>query len=91
MPGGDRKKTSIGMEVITYPAVLFLGEPTIGLDARPSNAGFFGLFLFFYSWRRCQVYACLDIFFDLPLRTIFMLFDRLTLLALGKVMFYGSV
>ena len=31
--GGERKRTSIGMELITSPDVLFLDEPTTGLDA----------------------------------------------------------
>jgi ATP-binding cassette subfamily G (WHITE) protein 2 len=31
--GGERKRTSIGMELILSPDVLFLDEPTTGLDA----------------------------------------------------------
>ena len=31
--GGERKRTNIGMELITSPQVLFLDEPTTGLDA----------------------------------------------------------
>ena len=31
--GGERKRTNIGMELITQPQVLFLDEPTTGLDA----------------------------------------------------------
>ncbi len=36
--GGERKRTNIGMELITAPAVLFLDEPTTGLDASTANA-----------------------------------------------------
>ena len=32
--GGERKRTSIGMELIIEPQVLFLDEPTTGLDAK---------------------------------------------------------
>ena len=33
MSGGERKRTSIGMELVTHPKILFLDEPTTGLDA----------------------------------------------------------
>jgi ABC-type glutathione transport system ATPase component len=36
--GGERKRTNIGMELIISPAVLFLDEPTTGLDASTANA-----------------------------------------------------
>ena len=36
--GGERKRTNIGMELIIGPPVLFLDEPTTGLDASTANA-----------------------------------------------------
>ena len=31
--GGERKRTSIGVEIITDPQMIFLDEPTTGLDS----------------------------------------------------------
>ena len=36
--GGERKRTCIGMELINSPSVLFLDEPTTGLDASTAGA-----------------------------------------------------
>lgn len=35
--GGERKRTSIGVELITNPHMVFLDEPTTGLDSYTAN------------------------------------------------------
>ena len=36
--GGEKKRTSIGMELIIAPGILFLDEPTTGLDASTATS-----------------------------------------------------
>ena len=36
--GGERKRTNIGMELVIGPSVLFLDEPTTGLDSSTASS-----------------------------------------------------
>ncbi|XP_015417012.1 PREDICTED: ATP-binding cassette sub-family G member 2-like [Myotis davidii] len=81
--GGERKRTSIGMELITDPSILFLDEPTTGLDSSTANAVLLLL-------KRMSKHGRTIIFsIHQPRYSIFKLFDSLTLLASGKMMFHG--
>ncbi|KAM5282637.1 broad substrate specificity ATP-binding cassette transporter ABCG2 isoform 2-T10 [Hipposideros larvatus] len=81
--GGERKRTSIGMELITDPAILFLDEPTTGLDSSTANAVLLLL-------KRMSIQGRTIIFsIHQPRYSIFKLFDSLTLLASGRVIFHG--
>ncbi|NXO63116.1 ABCG2 protein, partial [Phainopepla nitens] len=81
--GGERKRTNIGMELITDPAILFLDEPTTGLDASTANAVLMLL-------KRMSKQGKTIIFsIHQPRYSIFRLFDNLTLLAAGRVLYHG--
>ncbi|KAM5282641.1 broad substrate specificity ATP-binding cassette transporter ABCG2-like isoform 1-T2 [Hipposideros larvatus] len=81
--GGERKRTSIGMELITDPSILFLDEPTTGLDSSTANAVLLLL-------KRMSKHGRTIIFsIHQPRYSIFKLFDSLTLLASGRLLFHG--
>ncbi|XP_065829703.1 broad substrate specificity ATP-binding cassette transporter ABCG2-like [Oscarella lobularis] len=81
--GGERKRTNIGMELITSPSVLFLDEPTTGLDAFTAVSV---MRLLHQLSRRGRT-----IVFSIhqPRYAIFKLFDSLTLLGNGRTIFHG--
>ncbi|NWQ80714.1 ABCG2 protein, partial [Columbina picui] len=81
--GGERKRTNIGMELITDPAILFLDEPTTGLDASTANA------VLLLLQRMAKQGKTIIFSIHQPRYSIFRLFDNLTLLAAGRVLYHG--
>ncbi|NXW93513.1 ABCG2 protein, partial [Alopecoenas beccarii] len=81
--GGERKRTTIGMELITDPAILFLDEPTTGLDASTANA------VLLLLKRMAKQGKTIIFSIHQPRYSIFRLFDNLTLLAAGRVLYHG--
>ncbi|NXN79038.1 ABCG2 protein, partial [Bombycilla garrulus] len=81
--GGERKRTNIGMELITDPAILFLDEPTTGLDASTANA------VLLLLKRMSKKGKTIIFSIHQPRYSIFRLFDSLTLLAAGRVLYHG--
>ncbi|XP_052055420.1 ATP-binding cassette sub-family G member 3 isoform X2 [Apodemus sylvaticus] len=78
-----RKRTSIAMELITEHPIVFLDDPTTGLDLRPMTDIISVL-------RRMSKKGRTIIFsINQPQYSIFKFFDSLTLVASGKVMFHG--
>ncbi|KAH0500175.1 ATP-binding cassette sub-family G member 3 [Microtus ochrogaster] len=78
-----RKRTSIAMELVTEHPILFLDDPTTYLDLRTTTDVISGLKMMSRRGRTIifSIY--------LPPYSIFRLFDSLTLVASGKVMFHG--
>ncbi|XP_069711513.1 broad substrate specificity ATP-binding cassette transporter ABCG2 isoform X2 [Phaenicophaeus curvirostris] len=81
--GGERKRTNIGMELIMDPAILFLDEPTTGLDASTANA------VLLLLKRMTKQGKTIIFSIHQPRYSIFRLFDNLTLLAAGRVLYHG--
>ena len=84
LSGGERKRTAIGYELITDPHVLFLDEPTTGLD---SISAYRIIKLIKEEANKGKI-----IIFTIhqPRSDIFKLFDKLLLLAQGKTVYLGK-
>uniref|UniRef100_A0AAR2LYE4 ABC transporter domain-containing protein n=1 Tax=Pygocentrus nattereri TaxID=42514 RepID=A0AAR2LYE4_PYGNA len=81
--GGERKRTNIGMELIIDPSVLFLDEPTTGLDASTANSVLSLL-------KRMSIHGrTIILSIHQPRYSIYRLFDSLTLLAGGRQVYHG--
>uniref|UniRef100_A0A672IFL4 ATP-binding cassette sub-family G member 2-like n=1 Tax=Salarias fasciatus TaxID=181472 RepID=A0A672IFL4_SALFA len=82
--GGERKRCCIGMELITSPSLLFLDEPTTGLDSNTANCI---IDLLHKLSRRGKT-----VIFSIhqPRYSIFKQFDHLTLMHKGEVVYAGA-
>ncbi|XP_028789467.1 ABC transporter G family member 13-like [Neltuma alba] len=81
---GEKKRLAIGLEILTQPNVLFLDEPTTGLDSASA-------FYVIHSLRQiahggkiimCSIHQ--------PSNEIFHLFDDLLLLSGGETVYFGE-
>uniref|UniRef100_A0A8C7KTV8 ATP binding cassette subfamily G member 2 (JR blood group) n=1 Tax=Oncorhynchus kisutch TaxID=8019 RepID=A0A8C7KTV8_ONCKI len=83
--GGERKRTNIGMELIIDPSVLFLDEPTTGLDASTANS----VLLLLKRYLMANQGRTIIMSIHQPRYSIYRLFDSLTLLVSGKQVYHG--
>ncbi|KAL2098049.1 hypothetical protein ACEWY4_007256 [Coilia grayii] len=81
--GGERKRTNIGMELIIDPSVLFLDEPTTGLDASTANS------VLLLLKKMANHGRTIIMSIHQPRYSIYRLFDSLTLLVSGKQVYHG--
>ncbi|XP_074518242.1 broad substrate specificity ATP-binding cassette transporter ABCG2 [Halichoeres trimaculatus] len=81
--GGERKRTNIGMELIIDPSVLFLDEPTTGLDASTANS------VLLLLKRMANNGRTIILSIHQPRYSIYRLFDSLTLLVNGKQVYHA--
>ncbi|XP_073326630.1 broad substrate specificity ATP-binding cassette transporter ABCG2b [Pagrus major] len=82
--GGERKRCSIGMELITSPSLLFLDEPTTGLDSNTANC----IINLLHKLSRRGKTVIFSI--HQPRYSIFRRFDHLTLMHKGEVVYAGA-
>ena len=83
--GGERKRTSIGVELITDPSLIFLDEPTTGLDSFTATAVMETLGDLARKENRPVISTIHQ-----PNSDIFEMFDRLVLLARGKIIYFNQ-
>ena len=83
--GGERKRTSIGVELITDPSLIFLDEPTTGLDSFTATSVMETLGDLARKDGRTVISTIHQ-----PNSDIFEMFDRLMLLARGKIIYFNK-
>lgn len=82
--GGEKKRCSIGMELITSPSLLFLDEPTTGLDANTANS-IMELLQNISKKGKTVIFSIHQ-----PRYSIFRQFDHLTLMNKGEIIYAGA-
>lgn len=82
--GGERKRTSIGVELISDPSLIFLDEPTTGLDSYTATNIVEIISKLAKSGRTviCTIHQ--------PNSDIFNMFDQLMLIANGKTVYFND-
>nr|CCA19156.1 ATPbinding Cassette (ABC) Superfamily putative [Albugo laibachii Nc14] len=82
----QKKRVTIGVEVVANPSILFLDEPTSGLDARSASTVMKGVLSIAHTGRTvlCTIHQ--------PSFQLFELFDALLLLQKGgKIAYFGDL
>ncbi|XP_057439790.1 ABC transporter G family member 26 [Lotus japonicus] len=82
--GGERKRTSIGYEILVDPSLLLLDEPTSGLDSTSANR----LLLTLQGLSKTGRTIITTI--HQPSSRIFHMFDKLLLISEGCPIYYGK-
>jgi ABC-type multidrug transport system ATPase subunit len=85
LSGGERKRVSIARALLTAPRLLFLDEPTTGLDTHSAFRVMEALVRLARRYQRTVVVTLHQ-----PRSNIFSLLDRLTLLGQGHLLYAGE-
>ncbi|RHN67439.1 putative polar-amino-acid-transporting ATPase [Medicago truncatula] len=82
--GGERKRTSIGYEILVDPSLLLLDEPTSGLDSTAANK------LLVTLQGLAKAGRTIISTIHQPSSRIFHMFDKLLLISEGYPIYYGA-
>ncbi|XP_004498150.1 ABC transporter G family member 26-like [Cicer arietinum] len=82
--GGERKRTSIGYEILVDPSLLLLDEPTSGLDSTSANK------LLVTLQGLAKAGRTIITTIHQPSSRIFHMFDKLLLISEGYPIYYGA-
>jgi ABC-type multidrug transport system ATPase subunit len=85
LSGGEKKRTSVGIELISNPSVLFLDEPTTGLDSFIALSITQLIVSISKTYKRTVIATIHQ-----PSSQIFDCFDRLLLLSQGMTVYMGK-
>jgi ABC-type multidrug transport system ATPase subunit len=85
--GGEKRRVSIGIELVASPSILFLDEPTSGLDSYAAGQVMKLLSQVAKAGNKTTVLFTIH----QPSSNVFCSFDRLILLHKGRVMHQGAV
>jgi len=85
IPGGQKRRLSMGVEIINFPSLIYLDEPTSGLDSASSDEVVAAIKNLSSQNRTviCTIHQ--------PSASAFLSFDVLLLLAYGEIIYFGLV
>nr|CAG8463766.1 2166_t:CDS:2 [Entrophospora candida] len=83
--GGEKRRCAIASQVLTLPRVIFLDEPTTGLDSLAAYNVMNVIVSMAKSYRLTVVLSIHQ-----PSTETYSLFDKLCLLGLGKTLYFGK-
>ncbi|KAF9666811.1 hypothetical protein SADUNF_Sadunf16G0267300 [Salix dunnii] len=84
LSGGERKRVSIGQEMLINPSLLFLDEPTSGLDSTTAQR------IVSTLWELAKGGRTIVMTIHQPSSRLFYMFDKVLLLSEGYSLYFGE-